>query len=349
MAERKPVDLRSDTVTRPSAAMHEAIAAAEVGDDVFGDDPTVRGLEERVARLLDKEAALFVPSGTMANQLALRAHTRWGDEVLLHARSHIFNYESGGAAAISGVTCRPIDSDDGTLPLEFLRAKIHQTEDPHYAPTTLICVENTHNSCGGRVVPTAHLRAVTQLAKDYGLSTHFDGARIWNAAVATGESLPDLAEGFDSLSVCFSKGLGAPVGSALVGTEEFIRRAYRFRKMFGGAMRQSGLLAAGALYALEHNLERLKEDHRRATLLATELSTLPGVVIDAAEVETNLVYFEIQEGHRLLDIPGGLLAALEERGVLITGGGRRYRAALHLDIDEEQLERGLDVFRDIFK
>lgn len=339
------VDMRSDTVTRPTPAMRESMATAAVGDDVFGDDPTINRLEGRVAELLDKEAALFVPSGTMANQLALRAQTRSGDEVLLHGRAHIFNYESGAAAALSGVTCRPISSDDGTLPLDALRANIHRGDDPHYAPTRLVCLENTHNACGGRVLPMDHVRSVIALAHEHDLLAHLDGARLWNAAVASGLSMGELTKGFDSVSLCFSKGLGAPVGSVLAGEAEFIGRAHRFRKMFGGGIRQGGIIAAGALHALDHHVDRLEEDHRRAAILADALAQIPGVELDLEAVQTNLVYFTLAEGHPLVHKPGGATAALREQGVGITGAGRNYRAVLHLDVDDEGLDEAIAIFR----
>lgn len=349
MSNALTVDMRSDTVTRPTPAMREAMATAAVGDDVFGDDPTINRLEERVVDLLGKEAALFVPSGTMANQLALRAHTRSGDEVLLHARAHIFNYESGAAAALSGVTCRPISSDDGTLPLDVLRANIHEGDDPHYAPSRLVCLENTHNACGGRVLPADHVSRVIALAHDHNLLVHLDGARLWNAAVASGRSMAELTQGFDSVSLCFSKGLGAPVGSVLVGGAEFIGRAHRFRKMFGGGMRQGGIIAAGALHALDHHVDRLEEDHRRAVILADALAHIPGVELDPGAVQTNLVYFALAEDHPLVHRPGGATVALREHGLGITGAGRSYRAVLHLDIDDQALNEAIAILRRILE
>jgi threonine aldolase len=341
------VDLRSDTVTRPTAAMRDAMVTAPLGDDVFRDDPSVLGLERRVATLLGKEAALFVPSGTMANQLALRSQTRSGDEVIAHEACHILNYESGAAAALAGVTIRPVSSGDGTLPLDQVRGLIHQTDDPHFAPTTLICMENTHNGAGGRIVEEAHWRAVTELARERGIATHLDGARIMNAAVGSGQAASELAAPFDTVSLCLSKGLGAPVGSLLAGTVATIARAYRFRKMYGGGMRQAGVLAAAGLHALDHHVDRLADDHRRARALAEHFDALAGLSVDLASVQTNLVYFEIDPSHPLAaPDPGGapaLVGRLAEAGIWITGGGTRMRAVTHLDVDDAGLERALDA------
>lgn len=343
-----PVDLRSDTVTRPTPAMKEAMIRAPLGDDVFGDDPTVNLLQERVADLLGKEAALFVPSGTMANQLALRAHTQTGDEIIAHARCHILNYESGAAAALAGVQIRPVDSEDGSLPVAAVEALVHQTDDPHYAPTTLITFENTHNGCGGCVVPPANVEAVTTLARTRGIATHLDGARLFNAAIASGTAVGRLAQAFDTVSVCFSKGLGAPVGSCLAGSAGAIARAFRFRKMYGGAMRQAGVLAAAALHAVDHHVGRLADDHRRARRLAEALSGL-GFELDLARVHSNIVYFALPAGHALATADVGLVARLAAAGVLITGGTERMRAVLHLDVDDVGLERAIAAFERVLE
>jgi len=335
-----PVDLRSDTVTRPTPEMREAMAAAPLGDDVFGDDPTVLALEARVAAALGKEAALYVPSGTMANQLALRVHTRHGDEIIAHAGAHIINYESGGHAALAGVGARTIDSPDGSLP--GLDAAIHQIDDPHFSWTTLVCLENTHNGCGGVVLDPAHVASVTAAARARGIATHLDGARIFNAAVASSAPVGRLAAGFDSVSVCFSKGLGAPVGSALAGSSAAIKTARRFRKMYGGGMRQAGVIAAAALYALEHHVDRLVDDHARARGFAEAISALPGISVDLSRVQTNLVYFDLEPAHRLDGV--ALVAALKAEGVLITGGAHRLRACTHLDVDDVGIERTIAAF-----
>lgn len=284
------IDLRSDTVTQPTAAMRAAIAQAPVGDDVLGDDPTVQALETYTAQLLGKEAAVFMPSGTMTNQVALRAHTEPGDEVVLETEAHIYYYEGGGPAALSGVSCQLIKGDGGVFTAQQLRSVLRHA-DPHYPRTRLVCLENTHNRSGGRIYPLEEIEAIAQVCEEKNLKLHLDGARFWNACVATGLSEADYARPFDSVSVCFSKGLGAPVGSALAGSEAFIHRARRFRKMFGGGMRQAGLLAAGALYALEHHRERLAIDHENAQILAKGLQGIPGIEIDPATVETNILVF----------------------------------------------------------
>jgi threonine aldolase len=341
----KIVDLRSDTVTRPTAAMRAAMASAAVGDDVFGDDPTVLALQQEVARLLGKEAALFVPSGTMANQLAVRVHGAAGEEAIVHAACHIYNYEGGAAAALSGVQLRPIDSADGTLDLDVLERSIRGGHDPHLAPTRLVCLENTHNACGGLVVPQGHVTAVAALARRYGLALHLDGARLANAAVASGASMAELAEPFDTVSLCLSKGLGAPVGSVLAGPQRLVDKARHWRKRFGGGMRQAGILAAAGLYALHHHVARLSDDHRRARHLAEGIAAIDGLTVDLSRVHTNLVFFEVDTGHPLARHGEGGQAALVERmaaaGVLLTGGPYRLRAVTHLDVDDDAMEHAL--------
>ncbi len=345
----RPVDLRSDTVTQPSAAMKAAMLGAPLGDDVFGDDPTVIALQQFGAALLGKEAALFVPSGTMSNQLALRAHCRSGDEVIAHAGCHMVNYESGAAAALAGVHMRVVDSADGSLPMDQVAAAIHQTPDPHFAPTTLICFENTHNGCGGTVVPAENIRAVVAAAREKGIGLHLDGARLFNAAAASGTPARDIAAPFDTVSICLSKGLGAPVGSLLVGGEAAIRRAYRFRKMYGGAMRQSGVLAAAGLFALQHNVDRLGDDHRRARQLAEAIDACDGMSVALERVQSNLVYFDLAPGHPLAALePDGrplIVSRLEARGVKVVGGPHRLRAVTHLHVDDAALEHAIDAFR----
>ncbi len=340
----RAVDLRSDTVTQPTAAMRDAMARAPLGDDVFGDDPSVNGLEAEVARLLGKEAAVFVPSGTMANQLALLVHTRRGDSIVAHARSHILNYEAAGPALLGGLMCRPVESPNGSLPVEAVARVAHLSDDPHGAPTRLVCAENTHNACGGRVSRSADWLPLADWASANAVGLHLDGARLANAAVASGETLADLAAPFDTVSLCFSKGLGAPVGSALAGPAALVREARRFRKLLGGGMRQAGLLAAAAQHALQHHRERLADDHRRARALATALGALPGVRIDPASVDTNIVFFELEPGHPGSRDVGGrtaLVAALEARGVRLLGWGRVFRAVTHLDIDDDGLDRAI--------
>src|SRR5438128_1126496 len=261
------IDLRSDTVTRPTRGMRAAIQAAEVGDDVFNEDPTVNRLQEHVAALLGKEAALFVPSGTMSNQVCIKAQTQPGDELICETRCHIYNHESGGPAALSGVTCRTIEGDCGVLDLSQLEDKIRPVND-HLVRTRLVCLENTHNRGGGKVYPIEKVRAISEWARKNGLIMHLDGARLWNAVVATGIPAKEWARHFDTVSACFSKGLGAPVGSALTGPRDLIVKGRRIRKLFGGGMRQAGILAAAALYAVEHNIDRLADDHKNAQILA---------------------------------------------------------------------------------
>ena len=288
------IDLRSDTVTQPTAAMRAAMAAAEVGDDVFGDDPTVNELERRTAEILGKDAAVYVASGTMSNQLAIRAHTEPGDEIIIEQMAHSYFYEGGGAAAISGVTCRTLDGARGIFTAEQLRAVLRGA-NVHYPQTRLVCVENTSNRGGGSIWPVERIAKVAAVAREAGLKMHLDGARLWNASVATGVSEAEYAGYFDSVSVCFSKGLGAPVGSCLAGDAKLIDRARRFRKMLGGGMRQAGIIAAGALYAIEHHRDRLAEDHANAQALAEGICGLSGVTLDPADVETNIVQFDLTD------------------------------------------------------
>ena len=335
-AATEPVDLRSDTVTRPTPAMRAAIAAAPVGDDVFDDDPTIHALQERVAALAGKEAALFVPSGTMGNQLAVRLQVDHGDEVLLERDCHIFNYEPGGAAALSGAQIQPLVGTRGALDPAAVVAAI-RTPDVHHAPTRLLCLENTHNRAGGAITPLDALTATAEAARGRGLRVHLDGARLWNASVATGVPIVRWAAPFDTVMMCFSKGLGAPVGSILVGTTATMARARRFRKMLGGGMRQAGLLAAACLYALDHHVERLAEDHRRARRLAEMAAAVPGLACDPARVDTNIVLLEVTEP--AWDAPA-VVAALAARGVrMVPFGPRTIRAVTHLDIDDAAIER----------
>jgi threonine aldolase len=332
------IDLRSDTATKPTPGMRAAMAAAEVGDDVFHEDPTVNRLEERVAGLLGKEAAVFVPSGTMSNQMAIKAHTQPGDEMLCEANCHIYNYEAGGPAALSGVTARTIEGDFGILDVTDLEGKVRPSSE-HMVRTRLVCLENTHNRCGGRVFPLEKIRAIREWTRKNGLILHLDGARIWNAVIATGTPLRTWADEFDSVSVCFSKGLGAPVGSMLLGPKDFITRARRIRKLFGGGMRQAGVIAAAALYALENQFERLAEDHRNAQVVAEAVASCPELRLVPERVETNLVWFEAPNGP-------ALAAALKAEGVLVSQAGpRALRACLHLDVSAAQAEKAADTIR----
>lgn len=324
------VDLRSDTVTRPTAAMREAIVRAEVGDDVFGDDPTVNALQERVAALLGKEAALFVSSGTQGNLCALMAHCGRGDEALVGQLAHTYRYEGGNGAVFGSVQPQPLPQQpDGSLKLDDIEAAI-KPDDEHFARTRLLCLENTWN---GKVLPLAYLDAATALAHAKGLATHLDGARLWNAGIATGTPVATIARGFDSVSVCFSKGLGAPMGSALVGAKDFIARARRIRKALGGGLRQIGLLAAAAGHALDHHVERLAEDHANARRLADGLAAIDGLTV--VMPDTNIV-FATASGNR----GGALLEHLKSRGVLATGLiGLRF--VTHLDVDSGGIDRAV--------
>jgi len=333
------VDLRSDTVTRPTPAMRRAIAGAEVGDDVFGDDPTVLALESRVAALTGKPAALFVPSGTMGNQLAVHVLTRPADEVLVEAESHLFLYEQAGIAANSGCQVHTVRGEHGAIAPGALLAVL-RADDDHVARVSLVCTENTHNRAGGAIVPLAALEAVRDAARARGVRVHMDGARLWNAHVATGVPLATWAATADTVMMCFSKGLGAPVGSILVGDAEPIRAARRARKRWGGGMRQVGLLAAACLHALDHHVARLADDHARAKRLAAGLRRAPGVQV--AEPQTNIVIAELDAGG---PEPATVIAELERRGVRLVGfGGRRLRAICHLDVDDAGVDRAIEEF-----
>jgi threonine aldolase len=322
--------------------MRAAIAAAEVGDDVFGEDPTVSRLEEKVASLLGKEAALFVPSGTMSNQICVKAHTQPGDELLCESTCHIYVNEAGAPAALSGVTCRTIEGDYGILDLSQLEDKIRPVND-HQVRTRLVALENTHNRGGGRIYPLDKIAAISSWAHQHGLLMHLDGARLWNAIVATGIPADEWAKYFDSVSVCFSKGLGAPIGSALAGPRQFVTRAKRIRKMLGGGMRQAGMVAAGALFALEHQLDRLVEDHQNAQVVAQAVADTPGLLLDPPEVETNLVFFDVDPD---LGTAKDIAAALKQSGVLVhIPGPQTIRACTHLDVSAAQAERAAEIIR----
>ncbi len=342
----QPIDLRSDTITRPTPGMRAAMQAAELGDDVFHEDPTVNRLEERVAELLGKEAALYVPSGTMSNQICIKAHTQPGDELLCDVSCHVYNFEAGGPAVLSGVTCRTVQGDYGILDVTQLEDLIRPVND-HLVRTRLVCLENTHNRGGGRVYPLEKIQAIRSWAHQNGLLMHLDGARLWNAALATGIPLRTWTEQFDSVSVCFSKGLGAPVGSALAGPRDFVTRARRIRKLFGGGMRQAGVIAAAALYALQHHVERLAEDHRNAQVIAQAIADTPGLRLDPPEVETNLIWIEADPD---LAPAREVSALLKEHGVLINPYGKRHlRACTHLDVSASQAERAAETLRRVVR
>ena len=335
------VDLRSDTVTRPTPGMLEAMATAEVGDDVFGEDPEARALQEEVATLLGHEAALFVPSGTMANEVAIRTHTEPGDEIIVELKSHVFAHEGGGPAALSGVCIRTLAAHRGILDPADVEAAIRNAPDGGHQPyTKLICLENPSNEGGGSVYPLDVLDAHLALAEERGIRTHLDGARLLNAAVAQGVSPARIARGFDTVSLCLSKGLGAPVGSLLAGSTRTIERAHRFRKMFGGGMRQVGYMAAAGRYALKHHVERLAQDHVHARLLA-EAAVEAGARVDMEAIRTNMVYLEVE------DAPA-LVTNLAEQGVLCFALGRdRVRLVTHLDVDLEQINQACEVLHDV--
>jgi threonine aldolase len=339
-----PIDLRSDTVTRPTPAMRAAMAEADVGDDVFGEDPTVRRLEARVAEMLGKEAALYVPSGTMGNQLGLRVHCQAGDEFLCETNCHILYYEQGAYAQFFGIAAQPIEGDHGVLQVEQLMGRIRPLNNDHCVRTRLVCLENTHNRGAGRVQPYDSVVEICGWAADNGLARHLDGARLFNAVVATGISAADWAGHFDTISVCFSKGLGAPVGSALVGPGDLIRQARRHRKALGGGMRQAGIIAAGALYALEHNIDRLDEDHQNARLLAEAIRNTPGLKLDPEIVDTNIVIFEVDVE---LGTAAAFCARLRDEGVLMNANApQRIRAVTHLDVSREQVNHAADVLQE---
>ena len=334
------IDLRSDTVTRPTPAMWDAMRAAELGDDVLGDEPTVNRLQDRVAELLGKDRACFFPSGTMANQAAIRAQTQPGDEVICHPSAHIYQYESGAPAALSGVTLRFAGGERGMYTPDALSACV-RPENHHFAPARLAVVENTSNGGGGSVWPVGLVRDVTNRAKEHDLRTHLDGARLWNAAVASGAPPRAIAAHFDTVSVCFSKGLGAPVGSAVAGDETTMARVFRFRKMFGGAMRQSGMLAAACLYALDHHIDRLDEDHAHARRLATALSAMDPLTVEPESVETNILFFRVdpQWGPA-----SALVESLDARGVrAIASAPDQVRMVTHLDVTRPMIDRAIEI------
>ena len=344
------IDLRSDTVTKPTASMRRAMAEAEVGDDVYGEDPTVNRLQERAAEMFEKEAAIFVPTGSRGNQIALKLHTRPGTEVVVEERGHIYNYEMAAMAVVSGALPRPVRSADGTgiLRWEEVVPAVHGREAPYYvAPTRLLTIENSHNFAGGTVYTRERTEEICERAHAAGLRIHLDGARIFNAAAALDESVAALARPADSVMFCLSKGLGAPVGSMLLGTKDFIEEARRWRKLMGGGMRQAGVLAAAALVALEESPPRLLEDHANARRLAEGVAELPGVRIDPERVVTNICIFDASATGQ----PAPRIAARlhTEHGVLCAAFGTDIRMVTHYDVSRDDIERALEGLRKVIR
>ncbi|MEI6455130.1 MAG: GntG family PLP-dependent aldolase [bacterium] len=337
------IDLRSDTVTRPSKGMLDAMLSARVGDDVFGDDPTVNSLEEKTARMFEKEAALFCPSGTMTNQIAVNVHTRPGDEVILHGHSHVYYYEGGAMMKNSGVSVCLLDGDRGRIRAVDVASHLNPKDDVHRPLTALVEVENTMNKGGGSCYSLTDLAAIAEVCQEHNLKYHLDGARLFNALAETGEGPADYAVLFDSVSICLSKGLGAPVGSLLIGSSEFIKRARRVRKTFGGAMRQAGYLAAAGIYALDNNITRLKEDHERARSLGSLFSTLP-YVERVMPVDTNILIFTLKKGYSEREF----LSKLKESDIhALSLAPQMIRFVTHLDFTDEMLEKTLTVLKKI--
>lgn len=334
-----PIDLRSDTVTRPTPGMLRAMADAKVGDDVLGDDPTVIALQERVAAIMGKEAACFVPSGTMANQTAIRALTEPGDEVIAHRDAHIIHYETGAPAALAGVMIRPLDGECGLFDEADVAAAVRPAS-PNFPMSRLLVVENTHNRGGGAIWPMEQIRRVSAEARRHNLRLHLDGARLWNASAATGIKPADYARHFDTVACCFSKGLGAPVGSAVCGDRPTIARVLRFRKMFGGAMRQSGILAAAALYALDHHAERLADDHANARRLAEALGGITGITVPMP-VETNMVFFDLDPHLGPAAAFCDRLTMMERPVRVLPTAPQRIRAVCHLDVTAEAIDAAI--------
>jgi threonine aldolase len=338
------IDLRSDTVTKPSKEMRMAMMNAEVEDDVYKEDATVNELEDYVANLFGKEAALFVPSGVMGNQICLNVLTQPSDEIICEKTAHIFQYESGSAAALSGLHLNLVEGENGVITAGQVEPLIRPKEAYYMPRTKVIEVENTHNVAGGTVIPLDVIKELRELAEKHGLYTHLDGARIWNAHVATGIPLDEYARYFDSLSVCLSKGLGAPIGSVILGDKEFIKEAFRVRKAWGGGMRQVGIIAAAGLYAVKNNINRLKEDHDKAKDLALTLDKLPGVNINLDLVQTNIISFEplklsVEEGIKLC----------EEKGLRVGAGGHgKIRAVTHMDVSFEEIEKAKQILEEVF-
>jgi threonine aldolase len=341
------IDLRSDTVTRPTPAMRRAMAEAEVGDDVYREDPTVNALEERAAMLFGKEAAMFVPSGTMGNQIAVKLHTRPGTEVILEERSHIFNYEMGGAATLSGVTVRPVRGDRGQLSWDAIAPAVHHLAPYYVTPTSLIALENTHNMAGGSIMPLSTSSEICERASALGLPVHLDGARIFNASIAMGKSVAELTRSFASVMFCLSKGLGAPVGSMLLGGSSFIEEARNWRKRLGGGMRQTGILAAAGLIALDESPQKLVVDHQNAQQLARGLAEIRGISLDPETVQTNIVIFDVSRTG--LD-PERLTQELKTSGILASGiNAREMRMVTHCDVNRAGIEAAIVATSEIIK
>lgn len=341
---RPIIDMRSDTATRPTPGMRQAMAHAEVGDDMSAEDPTVNRLEAMICELLGKEAAVYACSGTQSNQMGIRTHCLPGDELLIDHTGHIANYEQGGPAVLSGVTCRLIEGRSGILDVPDLEGKV-RADNQHFCRTRLVCLENTTNSGGGRVYPLANLQRIGAWARRQGLKVHMDGARLFNAVVAGGHSAAEICRDVDTVSICFSKGLGCPMGSILVGSAEDIARARRVRKLFGGALRQAGIVAAAAVYALEHHVERLQEDHDNARAFAERIAQIDGVTLDPPDVETNLVFFSIEPE---LGTAAQLSARLKDRGIRINStAAQRLRACTHLDVDREAALHAAEAIAEI--
>lgn len=338
------IDLRSDTVTKPTPGMLAAMQAAAVGDDVYSEDPTINQLERKVAEYLGTEAAVYVPSGTMSNQIAIRLHCRPGEEMVCESTSHVLLWEAGGPAALSGVTTRMVDGEYGILSPEKLDGKV-RPKDMHSPQTKLVVLENTHNRGGGLCYKFNDVKAISSWAKSNGLAMHLDGARIWNAIVATGVSATEWAKQFDTISVCFSKGLGAPVGSALAGPKELIDRARWIRKLFGGAMRQAGYLAAACIYAMDHHIERLADDHANAKIIAEAVKQVPGLKLTPPNVETNLVWFEVDPAWKAAPT---VVAELKAKGIMVSALGRTViRACTHLDASKADCEKAAGAIREL--
>jgi threonine aldolase len=340
----KVLDFRSDTLTKPTQGMRAAMANAEVGDDVFDEDPSVHALQQRIADMLGKQAALYVPSGTMSNQLGVRVHCAPGDEFLCETNCHIFRYEQAGYAQLSGVAARPIEGQTGVLRLEQLTGLING-DNEHLTRTRLVCLENTHNRGAGRIQPYEIVESICNWAHSSGLVTHLDGARLFNAVVATGIDAARWSQNFDTVSVCFSKGLGAPIGSALVGPKDLIHKARRARKLFGGGMRQAGVIAAAALYALEHHVERLAEDHANAKLLADAVRGIEGLALLGDSVDTNIVIFKVEQS---LGTAAEFCEKLKAKGLLMLAiAAQQVRAVTHLDVDETDTLRACEILANV--
>jgi threonine aldolase len=340
------IDLRSDTVTRPTPGMRRAIAEAEVGDDMTGDDPTVNRLEARMAELLSKEAAIFASSGTQSNQMGVRAHCFPGDELLIHETNHIGLYEAGAPAALSGVTVKPLRGEHGMLDLPDLAGKI-SPDDQHFCVSKLLCVENTTNRGGGIAWPLEQMARVAQWAHQHNLKVHLDGARLFNAATVKGYSVTEFARHADTISICFSKGLGCPMGSILAGDKPTIAKARRIRKLFGGALRQAGMMAAAAIYALDHHVERLREDHDNARIFAEAIAEIPGIKMPLDSLQTNLVFFEVApEYGPAANLTAGLL---EHKVRMLPVGPQRVRACTHLDVDKTDVLQAADAIRTVMR